>query len=113
MKNIFWFSFSGAFFFLEKKKVLGKAFYLVIDIKFDMKFKVLLPDKSETPFDDKQAAFRFASTKAKETNRLIKVEGNTDGFTWEQVALIYPTGQIQEGTGGFGFFKRLPVVKRK
>jgi hypothetical protein len=78
-----------------------------------MKYKVVLPDKTETPFDDKQTAFRFAGQKAKETNKLITVQGNTDGFNWEQIALIYPTGQIQEGAGGFGFFKRLPVVKRK
>ena len=78
-----------------------------------MKYKVLMADKTETMFDDKQTAFRFAGQKAKETNKLIKVEGNTDGFTWEQIALIYPTGQVQEGTGGFGFFKKLPVVRRK
>lgn len=78
-----------------------------------MKFKVILPDKSETPFDDKQTAVRYALQKAKETNKLIVVQGNSDGFTWEQVALAYPTGQLQEGTGGFGFFKRMPLVKRR
>ena len=78
-----------------------------------MKYRVILPDKSETPFDDKQSAFKFAGVKSKETNHLIKVEGNVDGFNWEQIALIYPTGQVQEGAGGFGFFKRMPLVKRK
>jgi hypothetical protein len=78
-----------------------------------MKYKVISPDKSETQFDDKQSAFSFAGQMAKKTNKLIKIESNTDGFNWEQVALIYPTGQVQEGTGGFGFFKKLPTVRKR
>lgn len=74
-----------------------------------MKYKVIAPDKSETPFDDKQTAFRFALQKAQQTNKLIKVDGTNDDYNWEQIALVYPSGKIQEGTGGFGFFKRLPV----
>lgn len=78
-----------------------------------MKYKVILPDKTETTFDEKQPALRFAGQKAKELNKLIKVDATKDGYEWEQIALVYPSGQLQEGTGGFGFFKSLPVGRTR
>jgi hypothetical protein len=78
-----------------------------------MKFKIKLPDKSEMAFDDKETAIRTAKQHAIKTNKLIAVDVTKDGFEWEQVALVYPTGQVQEGTGGFGFFKNLPVKRVK
>jgi hypothetical protein len=78
-----------------------------------MKFKIKLPDKSEMAFDDKETAIRTAKENARKLNKLITVDVTKDGFEWEQVALVYPTGQVQEGTGGFGFFKNLPVKRVK
>jgi hypothetical protein len=77
-----------------------------------MEFKVKLPDKSELKFPDKETAIKTAKQSAVKLNKLITVDGTRDGFEWEQIALCYPTGQVQEGTGGFGFFKNLPVGKQ-
>ena len=78
-----------------------------------MKFKVILPDKSEIKFDDKESALRSAKEQAVRQNKVIAVHFTNDGFEWDQIALIYPSGQVQEGTGGFGFFKKLPVGRRR
>ena len=78
-----------------------------------MKFKVKLPDKSEMEFDNKDIAIKTAKQHAVKLNKLITVDGTKDGFEWEQIALVYPSGQIQEGTGGFGFFKNLPVGRNR
>ena len=78
-----------------------------------MKFKVKLPDKSEMEFDNKDIAIKTAKQNAVKLNKLITVDGTKDGFEWEQIALVYPSGQIQEGTGGFGFFKNLPVGRNR
>lgn len=78
-----------------------------------MKFKVKLPDKSEIMFDDKDSAMRAAKENASRQQKVISVHATKDGFEWDQVALIYPSGQVQEGTGGFGFFKNLPVGRRR
>jgi hypothetical protein len=78
-----------------------------------MKFKVKLPDKSEMEFDSKDIAIKTAKQSAVKLNKLITVDGTKDGFEWEQIALVYPSGQIQEGTGGFGFFKNLPVGRNR
>ena len=43
------------------------------------------------------------------TQKVISVHATKDGHEWDQIALFYPSGQVQEGTGGFGFFKNLPV----
>ena len=78
-----------------------------------MEFKVKLPDKSELKFQDKETAIKTAKQSAVKLNKLITVDGTKDGFEWEQIALVYPSGQIQEGTGGFGFFKNLPVGRNR
>jgi len=74
-----------------------------------MRFKIIMPDKSETVFEDKESAFKSAKEQASKLNKVIAIQVSKDGFNWEQMALVYPNGTIQEGTGGFGFFKRLPV----
>ena len=74
-----------------------------------MKFKVKLPGNAEIPFEDKDSALRSAKENASKLQKVISVHGTNDGYEWEQIALIYPSGQVQEGTGGFGFFKNLPV----
>jgi len=78
-----------------------------------MKFKVRLADKSELEFNDKDSAMRAARENAVRSNKLISVHATKDGFDWDQIALVYPSGQVQEGTGGFGFFKNLPVGRRR
>jgi hypothetical protein len=78
-----------------------------------MKFKVKMPDKSELEFDNKDIAIKTAKQHAVKLNKLIVVDGTKDGFEWEQIALCYPTGQVQEGTGGFGFFKNLSVNRKR
>ena len=78
-----------------------------------MKFKVIMPDKSSMDFDSKESAMKSAKEQASRQNKVIPIRGTKDGSEWEQIALVYPSGQVQEGTGGFGFFKQLPVGRRR
>lgn len=78
-----------------------------------MKFKVILPDKSEQEFDDKASAIRAAKIQAVKTQKAIGVRLVKDELDTEEIAIAYPTGMVQEGTGGFGFFKSLPIGKAK
>jgi hypothetical protein len=79
-----------------------------------MVYKIILPDKSEVKLEtnDKNEAIKTAKNAAVKHNHLIAVQTEKDG-EWEQIALVYPTGTVQEGTGGFGFFKRLPVGRTR
>ena len=72
-----------------------------------------MPDKSTLEFNDKDSAMRAAREKASKLQKVISVHASKDGFEWDQIALVYPSGQVQEGTGGFGFFKNLPVGRRR
>ena len=74
-----------------------------------MKFKAVMPDKTEMVFEDRESALRSAKENASKRNKVIAVHSTKNGVEWEQIALVYPNGTVQEGTGGFGFFKRLPV----
>jgi len=77
-----------------------------------MAYKIILPNKSEMRFNDKDGAMKAAKENATKLNKVISVHVENNG-DWEQVALVYPNGFVQEGTGGFGFFKRLPVGRRR
>ena len=78
-----------------------------------MVFKVILPDKTEMEFNDKDSAIRAAKIQAVKTQKAIGVRLVRDELDTEEIAIAYPTGMVQEGTGGFGFFKKLPMGKRK
>lgn len=73
-----------------------------------MVYKIILPDKNEVEFDDKEGAIKAARENASKQNKVVAVKQKKDN-KWEQVAIAYPNGAIQEGAGGFGFFKNLPV----
>ena len=73
-----------------------------------MVYKIILPDKSEIQFEEKQGAIKAAKENASKQNKVIAVKIKKDD-KWEQIALAYPNGAVQEGSGGFGFFKNLPV----
>jgi hypothetical protein len=77
-----------------------------------MTYKIILPNKSEMKFEDKDGAMRAAKENATKMNKVISVHLEKDG-EWIQIALVYPNGFVQEGTGGFGFFKNLPVGRRR
>lgn len=78
-----------------------------------MVFKVILPDKSEQDFDNKEAAIKAAKIQAVKTQKAIGVRLVRDELDTEEIAIAYPTGMVQEGTGGFGFFKNLSVNGKK
>jgi len=63
-------------------------------------------------FEDKDGAMKAAKENATKQNKVISVHVQKDGG-WVQIALVYPNGFVQEGTGGFGFFKKLPVGRRR
>ncbi len=73
-----------------------------------MVYKIILPDKNEITFEDKSGAIKAARENAGKQNKVISVKQKKDN-KWEQIAIAYPNGAVQEGTGGFGFFKNLPV----
>ncbi len=77
-----------------------------------MTYKIILPDKTEMKFEDKNGAMKSAKENATRQNKVISVHMEKGG-EWVQIALVYPNGFIQEGTGGFGFFKNLPVGRRR
>jgi len=77
-----------------------------------MTYKIILPNKTEMKFEDKNGAMRAAKENATKQNKVISVHTEKNG-EWIQIALVYPNGFIQEGTGGFGFFKKLPVGRRR
>ena len=77
-----------------------------------MVYKIILPDKSEISFEDKDSAIRAARENASKQNKVISVKKKKDE-KWEQIAIAYPNGAVQEGTGGFGFFKNLPVGRTR
>ena len=77
-----------------------------------MTYKIILPDKSEMRFEDKAGAMKAAKETATKKNKVISVHMEKNG-EWIQIALVYPNGFVQEGTGGFGFFKNLPVGRRR
>ena len=77
-----------------------------------MTYKIIMPDKTEMKFEDKSGAMKTAKENATKLNKVISVHVEKDG-EWIQVALVYPNGFVQEGTGGFGFFKKLPVGRRR
>lgn len=77
-----------------------------------MTYKIILPDKSEIKFEEKASAFKAAKESASKLNKVISVKVEKNGI-WEQIALVYPNGFVQEGTGGFGFFKNLPVGRKR
>jgi|GEM_PF-5311039 len=78
-----------------------------------MKYKVVLADKSEMIFEEKEAAFKYALENAKRLNKVTPILYTNDNFNWEELGLAYPTGMTQEGTGGFGFFKKLSTIRKK
>ncbi len=77
-----------------------------------MTYKIILPDKSEMTFNDKDGAMKAAKENATKQNKVISVHMEKSG-EWIQIALVYPNGFVQEGSGGFGFFKKLPVGRRR
>ena len=77
-----------------------------------MTYKIILPDKSEMTFNDKDGAMEAAKENATKQNKVISVHMEKSG-EWIQIALVYPNGFVQEGSGGFGFFKKLPVGRRR
>ena len=77
-----------------------------------MTYKIILPNKTEMKFEEKDGAIRAAKENSTKKQKVISVQVEKNG-EWEQVAIVYPNGLIQEGTGGFGFFKRLPTKKRQ
>ena len=74
-----------------------------------MKFKAIMPDKTEMVFENRESVMKSAKENAGKKNKVIAVHSTKDGTNWDQIALVYPNGTVQEGSGGFGFFKRLPV----
>ena len=77
-----------------------------------MTYKIILPNKTVMQFEDKNGAMKAAKENATKQNKVISVHVEKSG-EWIQIALVYPNGFIQEGTGGFGFFKKLPVGRRR
>ncbi len=77
-----------------------------------MKFKVIAPDKSEQEFDDRDTALKAAKQLSAATNKVIEIKYWT-GSEWDTYGIAYPNGMVQEGTGGFGFFKKLPVGRKR
>ena len=78
-----------------------------------MGFKIILPDKTEMQFETKDSAMKSAKENAGKQGKVISVHSEKGSNSWEQIALVYPTGFVQEGTGGFGFFKNLPVGRQR
>ena len=77
-----------------------------------MTYKVILPDKTQMNFEDKLGAIKAAKENASKQSKVIAVQMEKEG-EWVQIALVYPNGFTQEGTGGFGFFKKLPVGRTR
>lgn len=72
-----------------------------------MKYRAVLPDE-KPEFDSKEGALNFAKEKAGSLKRAVSIE-KKNGEKWETKIMVYPNGEVQEGMGGFGFFKDLPV----
>ena len=78
-----------------------------------MTHKIILPDKTEMQFESKDSAMKAAKENAGRQNKVISVHFEKSAGEWEQIALVYPNGFVQEGAGGFGFFKNLPVGRTR
>ncbi len=73
-----------------------------------MVYKIILSNKSEIKFEEKKGAIKAAKENASKQNKVVAVKKRKDD-EWIQVAIAYPNGAVQEGSGGFGLFKDLPV----
>ncbi len=69
------------------------------------KYRVKLPDGTINNFENEDEAINFAKSNSIRLKKVISVDYTDDDFKWFTLAIAYPNGKVQVGTGGFGFFK--------
>ena len=76
-----------------------------------MSYKIVLPDKSELPFEDDKTCLKEAISKAQSLNKILLVKEQRGG-KWEDYATVFPSGEVRRIISFSSFATSLPVRRR-
>lgn len=76
-----------------------------------MPYKIVLPDKTELPFEDDRTCLKEAIGKAQSLNKILLVKEQKGG-KWEDYATVFPSGEVRKIISFSSFATGLPMKRR-